>query len=141
MFTQNSNALILKDLKYLFAYTIPLSVYLSFASEGIWTYTTVFYAFLVIPILDVLTGETTDNLQADDASYKKTKWVFDAMLYLNVPIVFGTPRLRPATPFKRAATRRYRDWSGSPCPAASCSPPTASTSPTNSATGSRWRSA
>ena len=89
MFTQNLNALILKDLKYLFAYTVPLSVYLSFSSQGLWTYTTVFYAFLVIPILDVLTGETTDNLEDDDASYKKTKWIFDAMLYLNVPIVFG----------------------------------------------------
>ena len=49
MFTQIINALILKDLKYLFAYTIPLSVYLSFASEGIWTYTTVFYAFWSSP--------------------------------------------------------------------------------------------
>ena len=27
MFTQNLNVLILKDLKYLFAYTVPLSVY------------------------------------------------------------------------------------------------------------------
>ena len=89
MFTQNLNVLILKDLKYLFAYTIPLSVYLSFTAEGIWTYTSVFYAFLIIPILDVITGETTDNLDDDDASYKKTKWIFDAMLYLNVPIVFG----------------------------------------------------
>lgn len=89
MFTQIINALILKDLKYLFAYTVPLSVCLSFASEGIWTYTTVFYAFLVIPLLDVIAGEKTDNLESDDASYKKTKWIFDAMLYLNVPIVFG----------------------------------------------------
>jgi len=89
VFTQNLNALILKDIKYLFAYTVPLSVWASFASTGIWTYTTVFYAFLVIPILDVITGETTDNLEDDDASYKKTRWIFDAMLYLNVPIVFG----------------------------------------------------
>ena len=79
----------MKDLKYLFAYTIPLSVLLSFASQGIWTFTTVFYAFLVIPLLDVITGETTKNLDDDDASYKKTKWIFDAMLYLNVPIVYG----------------------------------------------------
>lgn len=89
VFTQNRNTLILKDLKYLFAYTIPLSVFMSFASQGMWTFTTVFYAFLVIPILDVITGETTKNLETDDASYKKTKWIFDAMLYLNVPIVFG----------------------------------------------------
>ena len=89
MFTQNLNALILKDLKYLFAYTIPLSAFASFASTGLWTYSAVFYAFLVIPILDVITGETTDNLEKEDVDYKKTKWIFDAMLYLNVPIVFG----------------------------------------------------
>jgi len=78
----------MKDLKYLFAYTIPLSSLLSFNSSGIWTYSTVFYAFLVIPLLDVLTGESKDNLSEEDVSYKKTKWIFDLMLYLNVPIVF-----------------------------------------------------
>ncbi len=89
MITQNSNSLILKDFKYIFAYTMPLSAYCSFGSEGIWTYTTVFYAFLVIPLLDVITGETKDNLDADVAAHKKTQWIFDAMLFLNVPLVFG----------------------------------------------------
>ncbi len=89
MITQNSDALILKDLKYLFAYTMPLAVFVSFASHGLWTYTTVVYAFIVIPLLDVITGETTDNLEADEVAYKNTQWIFDSMLYLNVPIVFG----------------------------------------------------
>ena len=79
----------MRDVKYLFAYTIPLSAFASFASTGIWTYSAVFYAFLVLPILDVVTGEKTENLKEDDVAYKKTKWIFDAMLYLNVPIVFG----------------------------------------------------
>ena len=79
----------MKDLKYLFAYTVPLSVYISFASSGIWTYSAIFYVFLILPILDILTGETTTNLSPEDVSYKKTKWIFDLMLYLNVPIVFG----------------------------------------------------
>lgn len=79
----------MKDLKYLFAYTVPLSVYISFASSGIWTYSAVLYVFLILPVLDILTGETTTNLSPEDVSYKKTKWIFDLMLYLNVPIVFG----------------------------------------------------
>lgn len=79
----------MKDLKYLFAYTIPASAYISFTSTGIWTYSAVFFAFIIIPLLDVLTGETKDNLSDEDATYKKTKWIFDLMLYLNVPIVFG----------------------------------------------------
>ena len=79
----------LKDLKYLFAYTIPASAYLSFISTGIGTYSAVIFAFMVIPILDLIAGETKENLSEEDASYKKTKWIFDLMLYLNVPLVFG----------------------------------------------------
>ena len=79
----------MRDLKYLFAYTMPLSALVSFSSTGMWTYSTVFYAFLVLPILDVITGQTTENLEVEDITYKKTQWIFDAMLYLNVPIVFG----------------------------------------------------
>jgi len=79
----------MKDLKYLFAYTVPLAAWWSFESHGIWTFSAVFYAFIVIPFLDVITGEGDRNLSEDEAQYKKTKWIFDAMLYLNVPIVFG----------------------------------------------------
>ena len=39
----------MKDLKYLLAYTVPLSAYVSFESTGIWTYSAVFYAFIVLP--------------------------------------------------------------------------------------------
>jgi len=78
-----------RDFRYLFAYTIPLSALVSFASTGIWTYSAVFYAFLVLPLLDVATGQTTENLEEEDVTYKKTKWIFDVMLYLNVPLVFG----------------------------------------------------
>ena len=79
----------MKDLKYLFAYTVPISVYISFISTGIWTYSSVFYAFIIIPLLDLVVGETKENLSDEDISYIKNKWIFDLMLYLNFPIVFG----------------------------------------------------
>lgn len=79
----------MKDLKYLFAYTVPISVYISFVSTGIWTFSSVFYAFIVIPLLDLVVGETKENLSDEDISTIKNKWVFDLMLYLNFPIVFG----------------------------------------------------
>ena len=79
----------MKNIKYLFAYTVPVSVFISFTSNGIWTYSAVFYAFLILPILDLIFGETKDNLSDEDASYMKKKWIFDIMLYLNLPIVFG----------------------------------------------------
>ena len=79
----------MKDLKYLFAYTVPISVYISFITNGIWTYSAVFYVFLLIPLLDFLFGETEENLSNNDASYQNKKWIFDIMLYFNVPIIFG----------------------------------------------------
>ncbi len=71
----------MKDLKYLFAYTVPVSVYISFNSYGLWTYSAIFYVFLILPVLDILTGETNKNLSLEEVSYKKTKWIFDVMLY------------------------------------------------------------
>ena len=79
----------MKDLKYLFAYTVPLSAYLSFESEGIMTYTAVFYAFVILPFLDIITGQNSDNLSKEEVLNKKKKWIFDLMLYINLPLVFG----------------------------------------------------
>ena len=37
----------MRDLKYLFAYTVPLSAFISFESMGIGTYVSVIYAFVI----------------------------------------------------------------------------------------------
>jgi len=79
----------MRDLKYLFAYTVPLSAYISFESFGLGTYTAVLYAFVILPILDVLLGKTTNNLSPEETQYKKAHKIFDWMLYVNLPIVFG----------------------------------------------------
>ena len=79
----------MKDLKYLFAYTVPLSALISFLSNGVWCYTAVMYAFIILPLLDVITGETKINLNKEEVDIKNNKWVFDIMLYLNLPIVFS----------------------------------------------------
>ena len=79
----------MKDLKYLFAYTIPLSALVSFQSNGVACYTTVFYAFIILPLLDVLTGETKTNFSKEEAKIKKVNKVFDIMLYLNLPLVLS----------------------------------------------------
>ena len=79
----------MKDLKYLFAYTVPLAAYISIQSSGTWTYSLVFYAFLIVPVLDLITGESTNNLPKEEASKKNIGWIFDLMLYLNLPLVFG----------------------------------------------------
>ncbi len=79
----------MKDLKYLFAYTVPLFTLISIESSGIWTYSAVFYAFIGIPLMDLLAGEDERNLTPDETEAKKVHWIFNAMLFLNLPIVFG----------------------------------------------------
>lgn len=56
---------------------------------GLGTYTTVMYAFVILPLLDLLAGNRSENLSKDQTDDKKSKWIFDIMLYLNLPIVFG----------------------------------------------------
>ena len=80
----------MKDLKYLAAYTIPLACAISFMSNGVLTYSAVLYAFVVIPLLELIVGEDNVNLNEEDVKRRGVNKLFDLMLYLNVPIVFAT---------------------------------------------------
>ena len=79
----------MKDLKYLFAYTVPVAAFISFASTGVGTYSAVIYAFVVLPFLDVVLGKNTINLDEQARASKAFNVLFDWMLYFNLPIVFG----------------------------------------------------
>lgn len=79
----------MKDLKYLISYTIPLCAALGLLLKGPWAFLTPIYAFVLVPILEVLLPVNTDNLEESQAASKNTNRFFDFLLYLNVPIVFG----------------------------------------------------
>ena len=53
---------LIDDFKYIFAFTIPLSVYISINSEGIYTFTTLIYAFVCIPVLEIFLKTDDSNL-------------------------------------------------------------------------------
>ena len=79
----------MKDLKYLFAYSVPLAAFISFSSIGIGTYAAVIYAFVALPFLDFVLGKNTTNLDEETRNSKAINKLFDWMLYFNLPIVFG----------------------------------------------------
>ncbi len=79
----------MKDLKYLAALTIPLSALLSLYFGGYWSFFTPFYAFVLIPLMELLLPQDSSNYEAEKLEEKKAKSLFDWMLYANVPIVFG----------------------------------------------------
>ena len=78
----------MKDLKYFFAYTVPISTLVSFSSFGLGTYSAVMYAFVVLPILDIVLGKDNSNLSTEKSETKNINKIFDWMLYVNLPVVY-----------------------------------------------------
>ena len=78
----------MRDLKYLFAYTIPLSTYVSFYLGGYFSFFTLGYAFILIPILELILNETDRKYSENEKEDRLKNFLFDGMLYLNLPIVF-----------------------------------------------------
>ncbi|NHF59053.1 alkane 1-monooxygenase [Flavobacteriaceae bacterium TP-CH-4] len=79
----------MKDLKYLAALTLPLSAVIGLYIQGIWSFFTPFYAFVLIPILELLLPHDESNYEGAEREDKAKSKLFDWMLYLNIPIVFG----------------------------------------------------
>lgn len=79
----------MKDLKYLAALTIPLTVLIGLYFKGVWCFLTPVYSFVIIPLLELLLPEDNTNYSESELENKKVNKLFDWMLYLNLPIVFG----------------------------------------------------
>lgn len=79
----------MRDLKYLAAYSIPLSGAISLYFGGYFSFFTVVYAFGMIPLLELIFPKDTENLSKEARNEKLKKKLFDWLLYLNFPIVYG----------------------------------------------------
>lgn len=79
----------MKDLKYIAAFSIPLVCFLGLKYQNIWVFATPFYAFVIIPVLEILLPIDPDNLSTEEANHKLKRQLFDWLLYLNLPVVFG----------------------------------------------------
>lgn len=79
----------LRDLKYTIGYLAPASAVVALAVGGIVSYLTPFIMFVVIPILEFFFTGTDKNFTKEEEETAKGKWIFDAMLYVNVPMQWG----------------------------------------------------
>jgi alkane 1-monooxygenase len=78
----------MKDLKYLAAFSIPIVAFLGLFFKGYWVWATPVFAFVCIPVLELIFSVDTNNLDPSEADNKLKKTIFDWLLYLNLPIVF-----------------------------------------------------
>lgn len=79
----------MKDFKYLAAFSIPLCAFLGLYFKTYWVWATPIFAFVCIPILELLFPVDTNNLEETEIDNQLKKQIFDWLLYLNLPIVFG----------------------------------------------------
>jgi alkane 1-monooxygenase len=78
----------MKDLKYLMAYSVPLSVIISFYFKGVASYTALAYVFVFIPLIESILPIKQKDLIYIDTNKRSLNRIFDWLLYLNVPIVY-----------------------------------------------------
>ena len=78
----------LNDLKYLIAYVAPISAWLGFYFEGWWSPGSIYVAFIIIPLLELVLPVKQDNIQEKEESRKVNNMFFDIILWFNVPILF-----------------------------------------------------
>jgi alkane 1-monooxygenase len=79
----------MRDLKYLAAYTLSLCLLASFymGPQAYWA--TFLVAFLVLPIIESLLPTRVENFSPAQEVSRTNNRLFDLLLYLNVPIVYG----------------------------------------------------
>lgn len=79
----------MKDFKYLAALSIPLVAFIGLYYKGIYSFLTPIYGFVIIPILELIFPVDNHNITESESDSFKNKKLFDWLLYLNVPIVYG----------------------------------------------------
>lgn len=79
----------ISELKYLLAYIIPLSGFLAVYLKGYWSFATIIIAFILLPLIEQIVPSSTFNLDKETAKKRSAQWIFDILLFLNMPIIIG----------------------------------------------------
>lgn len=79
----------MKDLKYMAAYINPVITALGLWLGGAYTYMNVVFVFVLIPIIDQLSSQSEENISVEERTEFLKRKIFDWLLYLNLPILYG----------------------------------------------------
>jgi len=77
------------DLKYLVAYIIPITGFMAVFLNGYWSWSTVIFAFCIIPITEFFVFRSTENLSESEEIDRLSNSFFDLLLYVNLPLIYG----------------------------------------------------
>jgi alkane 1-monooxygenase len=77
-------------MKYLWAYSVPIIGMLGIHFQGVWAWSALVYAFVMIPIAETILPVDINNYSEEEIENRLQNKIFDILLYLNVPIVYGS---------------------------------------------------
>jgi alkane 1-monooxygenase len=77
-----------RDFKYLIAYVAPLAGFIGLYAEGIWSFGSIYVAFVFIPIAEQFLPKSDYNFPAEEEKKRIDIKLFDWLLYLNIPILY-----------------------------------------------------
>jgi alkane 1-monooxygenase len=76
----------LKELKYLSAYSIPLLAFLSLSRPELFAFAPVIFGFVVVPFLDFIIPVNIETVSETEQQARLKRKIYDYFLYLSVPI-------------------------------------------------------
>jgi alkane 1-monooxygenase len=79
----------MRDYKYLLAYIVPAITAYSFTQMGAWSWATVYFVFVVVPILEWALPTSTANTAPEEEAPRSSIRFFDWLLYSNALILYG----------------------------------------------------
>lgn len=77
------------EVKYLLAYISPVAAALGLYFGDIWSPGAFYIGFIVIPLLEFFLPARTANVPQDEEEHRNAMKVFDWLLYLHLPIIYG----------------------------------------------------
>lgn len=79
----------MRDLKYLLAYLLPLSGFVSVYFGGIHAFTPIVVGFVYIPILEFFLSGSSHNMTTEQETNYAVRPFFDWLLYFNIPLLYS----------------------------------------------------
>ena len=79
----------LKRIKYLLVYSLPLVTYISLTSKGIFTFFPLLLFFGLVPLLELFFKPDASNFDKETAKFEKENKLYSWILYAAVPVQIG----------------------------------------------------
>ncbi len=79
----------LREIKYLFGLIVPVLIFISLYFNGIWSYFAVAFAFVLVPLLELILPYSTYNMSKEEELTAKKRKFYDWVLYIQLPLLYA----------------------------------------------------